>query len=90
MYYFAHTHGQLYIHHYISPLCPPAMPREVTKAKIACLDFSLQKAKMKLGVQLVIDDPEKLDAIRQRYVCVCVCVWVHTYRSWIPQVKIQE
>ena len=44
-----------------------AMPREVTGAKIACLDFSLQKAKMQLGVQIVIDDPEKLTAIRQRY-----------------------
>ncbi|KAB0369554.1 hypothetical protein FD755_018547 [Muntiacus reevesi] len=35
-------------------------------AKIACLDFSLQKTKMKLGVQVVITDPEKLDQIRQR------------------------
>jgi len=35
-------------------------------AKIACLDFSLQKAKMKLGVQILIDDPSKLEGIRQR------------------------
>ena len=42
------------------------MPREVPGAKIACLDFSLQKAKMQLGVQVVIDDPEKLGAIRER------------------------
>lgn len=28
------------------------MPRSVKNAKIACLDFSLQKAKMKLGVQV--------------------------------------
>uniref|UniRef100_A0A2K5HMV2 T-complex protein 1 subunit alpha n=1 Tax=Colobus angolensis palliatus TaxID=336983 RepID=A0A2K5HMV2_COLAP len=35
-------------------------------AKIACLDFSLQKTKTKLGVQVVITDPEKLDQIRQR------------------------
>merc|ERR1712073_128182 len=34
--------------------------------KIACLDFSLQKVKMKLGVQLLVTDPEELDKIRDR------------------------
>ncbi|XP_062980555.1 T-complex protein 1 subunit alpha [Elgaria multicarinata webbii] len=43
-----------------------SMPKRVVNAKIACLDFSLQKAKMKLGVQVVVTDPEKLDQIRQR------------------------
>ncbi|GIY82538.1 t-complex protein 1 subunit alpha [Caerostris extrusa] len=43
-----------------------AMPKMVSPAKIACIDFSLQKAKMHLGVQVLITDPEKLDAIRQR------------------------
>ena len=43
------------------------MPKMIEKAKIACLDFSLQKAKMKLGVQILVNDPEKLDAIRQRF-----------------------
>lgn len=42
------------------------MVKKIQNAKIACLDFSLQKAKMKLGVQIVVDDPEKLDAIRDR------------------------
>lgn len=42
------------------------MPKRIVNAKIACLDFSLQKTKMKLGVQVVITDPEKLDGIRQR------------------------
>ena len=42
------------------------MPLKVEGAKIACLDFSLQKAKMHLGVSVVVSDPEKLDAIRQR------------------------
>ena len=42
------------------------MPKSMKNAKIACIDFSLQKSKMKLGVQVVVDDPEKLDAIRQR------------------------
>ncbi|KAF4097012.1 T-complex protein 1 subunit alpha [Onychostoma macrolepis] len=42
------------------------MVKRVANAKIACLDFSLQKTKMKMGVQVVISDPEKLDQIRQR------------------------
>lgn len=42
------------------------MTKKIANAKIACLDFSLQKAKMKLGVQIVVDDPNKLDAIRER------------------------
>ncbi len=44
------------------------MPKQVMKAKIACLDFSLQKSKMKLGISVVVDDPEKLEAIRKRLV----------------------
>lgn len=31
-----------------------AMPKKIVNAKIACLDFSLQKAKMKLGVQVKV------------------------------------
>lgn len=42
------------------------MVKRVVNAKIACLDFSLQKTKMKMGVQVIITDPEKLDQIRQR------------------------
>ncbi len=43
-----------------------AMVKRVVNAKIACLDFSLQKAKMHLGVHVIVEDPSKLDAIRQR------------------------
>lgn len=43
-----------------------AMPKKILNAKIACLDFSLQKSKMKLGVEVLITDPEKLEDIRQR------------------------
>ena len=43
-----------------------AMVKKIANAKIACLDFSLQKAKMKMGVQVLVTDPEKLDAIRAR------------------------
>merc|ERR1712073_25291 len=34
--------------------------------KIACLDFSLQKVKMKLGVQLLVSDPDELEKMRDR------------------------
>lgn len=47
-----------------------AMPKMIQKAKIACLDFSLQKAKMHLGIQVVIEQPDKLEAIRDRCVCL--------------------
>lgn len=43
-----------------------AMPKRISGAKIACLDFSLQKAKMKMGVQVLIEDPTQLDMVRQR------------------------
>jgi len=42
------------------------MPKFVKGAKIACLDFNLQKAKMKQGVQVLIKDPTKLEAVRDR------------------------
>jgi len=43
-----------------------AMVKKIENAKIACLDFSLQKEKLKLGVQVLVTDPAKLEAIRQR------------------------
>lgn len=42
------------------------MPKKIVNAKIACLDFSLQKTKMKMGVQVLINDPTKLEGIRAR------------------------
>ncbi|CAJ0951496.1 unnamed protein product, partial [Mesorhabditis belari] len=42
-----------------------AMPLQVLNAKIACLDFSLNKAKMHLGISVVVEDPEKLEQIRR-------------------------
>ena len=66
MFYKKHCYGCCKGH---CMLCSIAgMPKRIVNAKIACLDFSLQKTKMKLGVQVVITDPEKLDQIRQRYV----------------------
>lgn len=43
-----------------------ACPKRIANAKVACLDFNLMKSKMKMGVQVLVSDPEKLDAIRQR------------------------
>ena len=43
-----------------------ACPKRITNAKIACLDLNLHKARMKLGVQVLVSDPEKLEAIRKR------------------------
>ena len=43
-----------------------AMPKAVTNAKIALLDFNLQKHRMQLGVQVLVNDPKELEAIRQR------------------------
>lgn len=43
-----------------------AMKKHIPNAKIAVLDMNLQKAKMSLGVNITIDDPEQLEAIRQR------------------------
>jgi T-complex protein 1 subunit alpha len=40
--------------------------KRVVGAKIACLDINLQKARMHLGVNVVIDDPDKLEDIRRR------------------------
>ena len=44
------------------------MKKRITGAKIACLDINLQKARMQLGVQILVDDPEQLEDIRKRYV----------------------
>ncbi|CAA2945097.1 T-complex protein 1 subunit alpha-like isoform X2 [Olea europaea var. sylvestris] len=42
------------------------MPMRVAPARIACLDFNLQKAKMQMGVQVLVTDPRELEKIRQR------------------------
>lgn len=43
-----------------------AMKTRIPDAKIACLDMNLQKERMKLGVNITIDDPQQLEAIRAR------------------------
>ncbi len=43
-----------------------AMKTRIVDAKIACLDMNLQKERMKLGVQITVEDPQQLEKIRQR------------------------
>lgn len=42
------------------------MPTRVAPAKIACLDFNLQRTKLQMGVQVLVSDPRELDKIRER------------------------
>jgi T-complex protein 1 subunit alpha len=42
------------------------MPRRVTNARVACLDMNLQKARLQMGVQVLVTDPKELEAIRAR------------------------
>ncbi|KAG1233382.1 hypothetical protein G6F68_019053 [Rhizopus microsporus] len=44
-----------------------AMKKQIKHAKIACLDMNLQKARMHLGVNIVVDDPDKLEDIHLGY-----------------------
>lgn len=42
------------------------MPTYIKDAKIALLDFDLQRHRMQMGVQVVVTDPKELEQIRQR------------------------
>lgn len=42
------------------------MPTEIKGAKIACLDFNLNKFRMQMGIQVLVDDPENLEKIRKK------------------------
>ena len=43
-----------------------AMKTRIPDAKIAVLDLNLQKERMKMGVQITVDDPQQLEKIRER------------------------
>jgi T-complex protein 1 subunit alpha len=47
------------------PRTAQGMPKSIQDAKIALIDIDLRKTKMAMGVQVVITDPDKLEAIRQ-------------------------
>lgn len=42
------------------------MPQRIMEPKIACIDFTLQKSKLKMGCQVLVEDPDQIEAIRQR------------------------
>lgn len=42
------------------------MPTYIKNAKIALLDFDLQRHRMQMGVSVVVNDPKELELIRQR------------------------
>jgi len=48
-----------------------AMKKRISGAKIACLDINLQKARMQLGVQILVEDANDLEDIRRR----CIPAW---------------
>jgi T-complex protein 1 subunit alpha len=47
------------------------MPSTIVGAKIACVDFNLNKYRLAMGVQVLVHDPEALDKIRQAEMDVC-------------------
>eukprot|EP01083_Nonionella_stella_P051111 135730_1 len=42
------------------------MPRSIKNAKIALVDFDLRRTKLQFGVQVLVDNPEELEAIRDQ------------------------
>ena len=42
------------------------MPTSVKNAKIACIDFNLNKFKLQMGIQVLVKDAKNLELIRQR------------------------
>ena len=47
------------------------MPKMMENAKIACVDFNLNKYRLQMGVQVLVQDPDNLDLIRQREMDIC-------------------
>lgn len=46
--------------------CSQEMPMSVKDAKIALIDFDLKKYRMGMSVNIVIDDPNEIERVRQR------------------------
>lgn len=59
-------HDSLYVDGYVLNMSRSAqgMPTVVTDAKVACVDFNLNKFKLQMGVSIVVTDPTKLAGIR--------------------------
>lgn len=67
------SHGQSILDSYLvdgfalnATRASQGMPTNVKNAKIALLDFNLQKHKMQMGVQIVVTDTKQVEEIRQR------------------------
>ena len=40
------------------------MPMHIENAKIACVDFNLNKFRLQMGVQVLVNDPNNIEMIR--------------------------
>jgi len=47
------------------------IPTSIKGAKIACVDFNLNKYRLAMGIQVLVHDPEALEKIRQAEMDVC-------------------
>jgi len=47
------------------------MPKILKNVKIACVDFNLNKFRLQMGVQVLVQDPDNLDKIRQNEMDIC-------------------
>lgn len=47
------------------------MPSKVVGAKVACIDFDLKKFKGSMGVDIVVQNPQELEKIREREELIC-------------------
>ncbi|KAK4534339.1 hypothetical protein CDCA_CDCA01G0364 [Cyanidium caldarium] len=43
-----------------------AMPEHVSNAKIACMDVDLRRAKLQMGVQMLVNNPNELNRMQER------------------------
>jgi TCP-1/cpn60 chaperonin family len=48
------------------PFSISAMPKEMSDAKIACLDFNLNRVRLMQGVKIAIKETKQLDLVQQR------------------------
>jgi len=46
--------------------CSQQMPRSIKNAKIAMVDFDMRRMALKFGVQMIMDDPTEVEAMRAR------------------------
>ena len=47
------------------------MPKVLENVKVACIDFNLNKFRLQMGVQVLVQDADELDKIRQKEMDIC-------------------